>query len=122
MVEPKTRRDTQSRSRSDSEEAGVGARAIGPKVSVKLTFWGRRSPVATSFEAENNVSKCGSQANNDVLRQPAEITVDDHIRLLRQYNKTKDVGQQLIGLIAESRSLPIGAIYKDGDYGVCADD
>lgn len=46
----------------------------------------------------------------------------DHIRLLRQYNKTKDVGQQLIGLIAESRGVPLGTLYRDGCYGVGPDD
>lgn len=55
-------------------------------------------------------------------RQPAQATVDDHIRLLRQYNKTKDVGQQLIGMIAESRGVSLGDIYRDGDYGVNAED
>lgn len=55
-------------------------------------------------------------------RQPAEVTVDSHIRLLRQYNKTKDVGQQLIGLIAESRGVPLGALYRDDAYGVGPDD
>ncbi|CAN8095206.1 unnamed protein product [Discula destructiva] len=56
------------------------------------------------------------------LRQPAETTVDGHIRLLRQYNKTKDAGQQLIGMIADSRQVSLGDIYRDGQYGVSADD
>lgn len=63
-----------------------------------------------------------SQIDKYLRSRPARVTVDDHIRLLRQYNKTKDVGQQLIGLIAESRGIPLGAVYKDGEYGVCADD
>lgn len=57
-----------------------------------------------------------------LTRQPAETTVNDHIRLLRQYNKTKDVGQQLIGLIAENRGVPVGSLYADQDYGIGADD
>lgn len=57
-----------------------------------------------------------------VCRQPADTTVEDHIRLLRQYNKTKDVGQQLIGLIAESRAVPLATVYQDGAYGVGPDD
>ncbi|KAK7731529.1 hypothetical protein SLS53_008769 [Cytospora paraplurivora] len=56
------------------------------------------------------------------LRQTAETTVNDHIRLLRQYNKMKDVGQQLIGLIAENRGVPIGSLYVDREYGVGPDD
>lgn len=61
-------------------------------------------------------------AHYQPTRQPAETTVDEHIRLLRQYNKTKDVGQQLIGMIAESRGVPVGDVYREGDYGISADD
>ncbi|KUI63957.1 hypothetical protein VM1G_10698 [Cytospora mali] len=57
-----------------------------------------------------------------MLPQPAETTVNDHIRLLRQYNKTKDVGQQLIGLIAENIRVPVGSLYADQEYGVGPDD
>ncbi|KAJ4423306.1 hypothetical protein N0V82_002033 [Gnomoniopsis sp. IMI 355080] len=67
-------------------------------------------------------SKDPSRTDDNLFSQPAEVTVDDHIRLLRQYNKTKDVGQQLIGLVAESRGVALGTIYKEGEYGVCADD
>jgi len=56
------------------------------------------------------------------FRQSPDTTVNDHIRLLRQYNKTKDVGQQLIGIIAESRGVSLGDVYRDGNYGVSADD
>ncbi|KAJ4389557.1 hypothetical protein N0V93_007027 [Gnomoniopsis smithogilvyi] len=56
------------------------------------------------------------------LSQSAEVTVEEHIQLLRQYNKTKDVGQQLIGLIAESRGVALGTVYQDAEYGVSADD
>ncbi|KAK2602126.1 hypothetical protein N8I77_008685 [Diaporthe amygdali] len=52
------------------------------------------------------------------LKQPAETTVNEHIKLLRQYNKIKDVGQQLIGLNADNRGVPVGSLYKDDHYGV----
>ncbi|KAF3760345.1 hypothetical protein M406DRAFT_335013 [Cryphonectria parasitica EP155] len=55
-------------------------------------------------------------------RQKPEVTVDEHIQLLRQYNKTKDAGQMLIGLIADSRAVPVGSLYRDRDYGVSLDD
>ena len=54
--------------------------------------------------------------------QPAELTVQAHINLLREYNDMKDVGQQLIGLIAENRGVPIGTLYESGEYGVKAED
>ncbi len=56
------------------------------------------------------------------LSQPAEETVQQHIRLLREYNDLKDVGQQLIGLVAENRGVPVGRFYEDGQYSVTADD
>ncbi|KAK3370453.1 hypothetical protein B0H63DRAFT_402852 [Podospora didyma] len=56
------------------------------------------------------------------LGQPAEVTVQDHISLLKEYNDMKDVGQQLIGLIAENRGVPNGTLYESGEYGVKAED
>ncbi|KAK0652643.1 Swi5-domain-containing protein [Cercophora newfieldiana] len=56
------------------------------------------------------------------LGVPADEAVQSHIRLLKQYNDVKDVGQQLIGLIAENRGVPIKTLYENGDYGVTAED
>jgi hypothetical protein len=50
--------------------------------------------------------------------QAPEKTVEDHKRLLKEYNEIKDIGQQLIGLIAENRQVPIGTLYAEGNYGV----
>lgn len=52
---------------------------------------------------------------------PAE-TVNNHIRLLGQYNETKDIAQQLIGLIADNRGIPVGSLYQDDQYGVGPND
>jgi len=49
-------------------------------------------------------------------------TVHDHIRLLGQYNDAKDVAQQLIGLVADNRGVPVGSLYQDDQYGVSPDD
>ncbi|KAK0720234.1 hypothetical protein B0H67DRAFT_487189 [Lasiosphaeris hirsuta] len=56
------------------------------------------------------------------LSQPPEVTVQTHIRLLKQYNEMKDIGQQLIGLVAENKGVPIRALYEGGDYSVSAED
>jgi hypothetical protein len=55
-------------------------------------------------------------------RQAPEKTVQDHIRLLKEYNDIKDIGQQLIGLIAENREVPIGSLYADGRFGIGPED
>jgi hypothetical protein len=37
---------------------------------------------------------------------------------LQEYNDIKDIGQQLIGLIAENRGVPVRTLYETGEYGV----
>jgi hypothetical protein len=39
---------------------------------------------------------------------PAAETVKKHIKLLHEYNDIRDVGQGLIGMIAENRGVRIG--------------
>jgi hypothetical protein len=51
-------------------------------------------------------------------RKPPETTVKTYIRGLQEYNEIKDIGQQLIGLIAENRGVPIRTLYENGEYGV----
>lgn len=52
---------------------------------------------------------------------PDEI-VRSHIRLLGQYNEAKDIAQQVIGLIADNRGVPVGSLYQGDRYGVGAND
>ncbi|EPE08610.1 dna repair swi5 [Ophiostoma piceae UAMH 11346] len=44
------------------------------------------------------------------------------ITLLKRYNDVRDVAQQLIGIIAEHKQVSIRSLYKDGSFGVDADD
>ncbi|KAK4198928.1 Swi5-domain-containing protein [Triangularia verruculosa] len=62
------------------------------------------------------------KAEEAELSHPAETTVQKHIDLLKEYNDMKDIGQQLIGLIAENQGVQIGKLYENGDYGVTVDD
>jgi hypothetical protein len=34
----------------------------------------------------------------------------------------KDIGQQLIGLVAENKGVPIGSLYQSRQYGVGPED
>ncbi|KAK1825790.1 mRNA-decapping enzyme 1B [Podospora conica] len=52
----------------------------------------------------------------------AQQIVDTYIKALREYNDTKDVAQQLIGLVAENRGVPVSRIYEDEEYGVTSKD
>ncbi|KAF7879352.1 hypothetical protein EAF04_000548 [Stromatinia cepivora] len=50
------------------------------------------------------------------LEQPAKETVKRHIKLLHDYNDIKDVGQGLLGMIADNRGVRVGELY--GEFGV----
>ncbi|KFY86702.1 hypothetical protein V500_07456 [Pseudogymnoascus sp. VKM F-4518 (FW-2643)] len=57
------------------------------------------------------------------LKNPdAAATVKAHIKRLHAYNEIRDVGQGLIGLIAEQRGVRIGECYESGEFGVGARD
>lgn len=62
------------------------------------------------------------ECSSGFASQPPEAIVQTHIELLKSYNDVKDVGQQLIGLVAENRGVPVGKLYEDGEFGVTADD
>ncbi|CAG8981784.1 hypothetical protein HYALB_00004726 [Hymenoscyphus albidus] len=52
------------------------------------------------------------------LKNPAAETVKQHIHLLHQYNDIRDVGQGLIGMIAEHRGTRIGELYDEFGVGL----
>ncbi|KAK3326119.1 hypothetical protein B0H66DRAFT_472345 [Apodospora peruviana] len=56
------------------------------------------------------------------LSQPPEVTIEAHKRLLKEYNDMKDIGQQIIGLVAENKGVSLGTMYNNGQYGVTAND
>ncbi|KAI4107578.1 MAG: hypothetical protein L6R37_001538 [Teloschistes peruensis] len=47
------------------------------------------------------------------LVEMKRITVDHHIKLLRQYNDVRDIATGLMGIMAEHRQLPMKRIYQD---------
>lgn len=81
------------------------------------------APVTNSFDSLSSTRP--NSASNQPLpsssQSPEEI-VQRHIRLLKEYNDMKDIGQQMIGLIAENRGIPVRSLYESGEYGVTADD
>ena len=52
-------------------------------------------------------------------REPdAARTVKTHIKLLHEYNEIRDVGQGMIGMIADNRGVRIAELYESGEFGV----
>ncbi|PTU24687.1 hypothetical protein P175DRAFT_0553968 [Aspergillus ochraceoroseus IBT 24754] len=54
------------------------------------------------------------------LKNDASETVTRHIRLLHQYNEIKDIGQGLMGLMAEARGVRQAEIQQEFGVG-CRD-
>lgn len=40
-------------------------------------------------------------------------TVNNHIRLLREYNDVRDMGTSLMGIIADNRQVQMKSVYED---------
>ncbi|CAF9904932.1 hypothetical protein IMSHALPRED_000216 [Imshaugia aleurites] len=46
-----------------------------------------------------------------------QATVQAHIKLLHDYNEIRDVGQGLMGIIADNRGVRVRDVYQDFDVG-----
>lgn len=40
-----------------------------------------------------------------------------HIKLLHNYNEIRDIGQGLMGIIADNRGVRVSEVYRDFDLG-----
>ena len=56
--------------------------------------------------------------SDDDVMKAAKTLVNKHIKLLHQYNEIKDVGQGLMGLIAEQRGVRVVEIQEEFGVGV----
>ncbi len=65
--------------------------------------------MATAFQLQRD--------NSGARLRPHDV-VKSHIQLLQRYNDLRDVGQQLVGLIADNRGVSIGSLYKAGEFGL----
>jgi len=53
-----------------------------------------------------------------LLKNPdAASTVQKHIKLLHAYNEIKDIGQGLLGIIADNRNVRIADVHREFDVG-----
>lgn len=47
----------------------------------------------------------------------AQATVKAHIKLLHDYNEIRDIGQGLMGIIADNKGVRVRDVYRDFDVG-----
>ena len=50
----------------------------------------------------------------------ANATIKEHIALLHKYNEIKDIGQGLMGLVADKRDVRVAAVMEE--YGMSEKD
>ncbi|RKF79002.1 hypothetical protein GcM1_206031 [Golovinomyces cichoracearum] len=72
----------------------------------------------TALETELANKRARLQEITRHLEAPASETVRRHIKLLHDYNDIRDIGQSLIGMIAEQRGVQIGSLYDDFGVGI----
>ncbi|RAL10079.1 SWI5/SAE3 family protein [Aspergillus homomorphus CBS 101889] len=70
---------------------------------------------AQTADLEVQIAEAKAQLKND-----PKTTVQRHIRLLHEYNEIKDIGQGLLGLIADARG--VRQIDVQREYGVSDQD
>ncbi|KAL2865693.1 SWI5/SAE3 family protein [Aspergillus lucknowensis] len=90
-------------------EPGITARQETSKESLRASIEDLESQAA---QIESRVAEIKAKLKNE----PSE-TVKRHIRLLHEYNDVKDVGQGLIGLIADARGMRQVDVQKEFGVG-----
>ncbi|CZT49731.1 uncharacterized protein RSE6_10615 [Rhynchosporium secalis] len=71
-----------------------------------------------SLEEEIRKKKAKLDEVTRELKHPAAETVKLHIKLLHDYNDIRDVGQGLVGMIADNRGVRIGELYEEFGVGL----
>jgi len=71
-----------------------------------------------ALEAEIASAEAKLAETTSALEDPAAETVKNHIKLLHDYNDIRDVGQGLIGMIADGRGVRIGDLYDEFGVGL----
>ncbi|KAK1966828.1 hypothetical protein LY78DRAFT_33880 [Colletotrichum sublineola] len=86
-----------------------------PKSSNETGNESTHDVIQSQCQNENTVKM---EEKKDKEFEEASAVVARHVKLLREYNEIKDVGQQLMGIVAEMRGVTVGSLYRSGEFGV----
>ncbi|KAF6223523.1 hypothetical protein HO133_000366 [Letharia lupina] len=57
------------------------------------------------------------EVDGQLKTKDPQATVKAHIKLLHDYNEIRDIGQGLMGIIADNRGVPVREVYQDFNVG-----
>ncbi|KAK6008437.1 hypothetical protein QM012_000340 [Aureobasidium pullulans] len=81
----------------------------------------QRTSLVNSLSSTSAIHESGDTNTRAKLAvDAANIRIQDQIRQLQQYNDIKDIGTQLMGIIAEKRGCRIGEVQEE--FGINPDD
>ena len=87
----------------------------------RATLIQQTQPV-TSIDTSALTSTPETPSNDDAIASEAltsaQVRIKHHIATLHRYNEVKDVGQGLLGLVAEGRGVRVKDVMEDFGLGV----
>ncbi|CAK7563647.1 MAG: hypothetical protein SEPTF4163_001518 [Sporothrix epigloea] len=79
--------------------------------------------LARAQSQEQTILELKRSSNETRVQRVSADADQTRIALLKQYNDLRDLAQQLIGIVADGRSVPVRDLYMDeACYGVGPDD
>ncbi|KAI4737892.1 hypothetical protein E4T50_11615 [Aureobasidium sp. EXF-12298] len=87
---------------------------VAELLSQRTTLVNSISPITNPQDSEDTETRAKSAVD------AANSKIKSQIRQLQQYNDIKDIGTQLMGLIAEKRGCRIGEVQEE--FGINSDD
>lgn len=111
---------TSSSSGRDSQLDTLRARQAALESTVDELLSQRTSLVNSLSPISNTQESEDTETRAKLAVDAANIKIKSQIRQLQQYNDIKDIGTQLMGIIAEKRGCRIGEVQEE--FGINPDD
>ncbi|KAI9651513.1 MAG: hypothetical protein M1831_000787 [Alyxoria varia] len=113
---------------SHHPEASVSAQSVttASLESERGTLLAELQEAVASSKTQSHTPKSGEdderqdESNPDVTMETAQDIIKRHIKLLHDYNAVRDVGQGLMGILAEQRGVRLVEVMEE--FGVGKED
>ncbi|PGH28770.1 DNA repair protein Swi5/Sae3 [[Emmonsia] crescens] len=100
-----------------SEKHEQMIKTLASKISTLHSEISKTESLLSEAQAKLNPPNAKGADTDTAVPKDATAIVQRHIRLLHEYNEIKDIGQGLIGLIAEARGVRHVDVQRDFGVG-----